>query len=126
MDGPTSSWRFPGHATDIFHVDHDNIIIILLTYSSSRNLLEESFMPATNKASKEQLIQYLKSHTVDYVVIRGNNGPKHVPFLQNALNIGSQEYLPNTNLDWMSLQKCRSLDEPYNLYHFKLGNKTPG
>ena len=128
LDVPRPNWRIDGYATDMFNVNDNNIIVIFLTYSPTKNIFEESFFPTNNQNSKEQLIQFLKTHTIDSIVIKGKNGPKPTELLQKVLNIGAQDYLPNANayLDWMSLQKCDLLEEPHKFYTFKFGHKTPG
>ena len=126
LNVPKPNWRITGYATDVFNVEEDNLLVIFLTYSPNKNLLDETFFPASNQESKKQLMQFLKSHSIDSIVIRGRNGPESMELMQKVLNIGAQEYLPNTNMDWMSIQKCRSLEEPHKYYNFKFGHKTPG
>ena len=128
LDVPRPNWRIDGYATDMFNVNDNNIIVIFLTYSPTKNIFEESFFPTNNQNSKEQLIQFLKSHTIDSIVIKGKNGPKPTELLQKVLSIGAQDYLPNANayMDWISLQKCDLLEEPHKFYTFKFGHKTPG
>ena len=128
LEVPNHNWKISGHAVELFKVKDDNMLAIFLTYSANKNLRQEDFFRGFHSSSRKEVIEYIKSNTIDSLIIKGEGqlNPIAYDLMKSELNVEAKEYLPGDHLSYQSLQKCKSLGEPHNLANFKFGSKSPG
>ena len=119
---------FSFYIPELFKVKDDNILAIFLTFNPNKNLWQEFFFAGFQTNSRKDAIQYIKDYTIDSIIMKGEKplNPIVYDLMKSELNVEAKEYITADHNNHLSLQKCRSLGEPFNLANFKFGYKTPG
>ena len=126
LDIPEDQWMIKGRGADLFKVMDNNIIALFLVYSS-KNLMDYEFLSHKTIDHKMMLSEFIRTHSIDSIVITSPNGPLHSLLVEKVLKVPAAQYIPDVgNKDWLSISKCNNLDEPFNLLNYKYGQKTPG
>ena len=124
LEIPAEQIKFKGFSHDLFKVENGNILAIFLVYDPAKNLLQQSFMPAFSNS--RELMQFIKTHKIDSVVMRGSQGPEKSDLMMTELGVESEKFITDNNNDIYTVSKCKSYEEPFNHNNYKFGVKSPG
>ena len=126
LDIPVEQYKVSGFQSELLTVEDDNIIGIFLVYDPNKNLLQHGFLPPFSTNSKKLLIEFIKNHKIDSVIIRGQQGPLNVDLMKTELGVENDEYITDNGNDMLTISKCKSFGQPFNLKNYKFGTKSPG